>query len=109
MVSVNGSPCDGLTDRACGHQQTPLAQSAPHARRHAHTALGEPFEDLEVRKLAASGNLSHYWKFSIIIRSAPAVALLLNRMVLRSGDTLRPVNTAPGIFVSTRLPLLENS
>ena len=36
------------------------------------------------------GKRGDYSKFSIIIRSAPNVTLLLNRILLRSGETVRP-------------------
>ena len=53
-------------------------------------------------------DLQTYWKFSIIIRFEPSLSLLVKRMVLPSGETLRPTIKKPSIFVSSRLLLFEN-
>lgn len=62
------------------------------------------------RRVAASpeARIESYWKFSIIIRSAPKAMVLLKRIVFRSGDTLNPTKTPPSIFANTRLTELEN-
>ena len=47
-------------------------------------------------------------KFSMSIRSEPEVTLLVNRNVLRSGETVKPRPGVPPILVSRRLVPVEN-